>query len=321
MILRRDEENAETTILAEKKEEELRKQLEEVQKAAKEKANHLKAQLEAAHLLANKYKQQLLKDKLQPGDVHVKLPAGLSKEMHLDVNNSNNTDQLRNFEHSLDQVTGINKRGADEAKNNTKHVLPGKVDEDLAKIKANPKAEAANDKKKEMDKEKERKDAKEAAEEHQKERTATQEAKKAELAAETSKEAKKERCTEDDCPLKVMDKSLVIDTNSIKKIEQNAEHGHGLAKSQALAMISNLQKRISNDFKHVTGFGEHQEHILDIRKVHKDSASALGQKVALSLVHDSETGIVFLHFLLLFLSWKMPLAGTSKCCIFFVHPF
>ena len=298
MILRRDEENAETTILAEKKEEELRKQLEEVQKAAKEKANHLKAQLEAAHLLATKYKQQLLKDKLQPGDVHVKLPAGLSKEMHLDVNNSNNTDQLRNFEHSLDQVTGINKQGADEAKNNNKNVLPRKVEEALAKIKANPKAEAANDKKMEMEKEKERKDAKEA----EKERTAAQEAKKAELAAVTSKEAKKERCTEDDCPLKVMDKSLVIDTNSIKKIEQNAEHGHGLAKSQALAMISNLQKRISNDFKHVTGFGEHQEHILDMRKVHKDTASALGQKVALSLVHDSERGIVFLHFLLRFLS-------------------
>ena len=285
MILRRDEENAETTILAEKKEEELRKQLEEVQKAAKEKANHLKAQLEAAHLLANKYKQQLLKDKLQPGDVHVKLPAGLSKEMHLDVNNSNNTDQLRNFEHSLDQVTGINKQGADEAKNNNKNVLPRKVEEALAKIKANPKAEAANDKNMENEKEKERKDAKQA-----------------ELAAETSKEAKKERCTEDDCPLKVMDKSLVIDTNSIKKFEQNAEHGHGLAKSQALAMISNLQKRISNDFKHVTGFGEHQEHILDMRKVHKDTASALGQKVALSLVHDSERGSVFLHFLLRFLS-------------------
>ena len=137
-VLRLDEENAETTILAEKKEEELRKQLEEVQKAAKEKANHLKAQLEAAHLLANKYKQQLLKDKLQPGDVHVKLPAGLSKEIHLDVNNSNNTDQLRNFEHSLDQVTGINKRGVDEAKNNTRRVLPEKEEEALAKIQATP---------------------------------------------------------------------------------------------------------------------------------------------------------------------------------------
>ena len=49
---------------------------------------------------------------------------------------------------------------------------------------------------------------------------------------------------------------------------------------------TNSQSKIQNDFKTVTGFAFHQEHILDVKKVSKETASELGQDVELSLLRE-----------------------------------
>ncbi len=61
-----------------------------------------------------------------------------------------------------------------------------------------------------------------------------------------------------------MDKVTVVDGNSIHKLEDRAENGRGKDKMQALFLISQLQSKIQNDFKAVTGFALHQEHILEV---------------------------------------------------------
>ena len=83
-----------------------------------------------------------------------------------------------------------------------------------------------------------------------------------------------------------MDKVTVVDGNSIHKLEDRAENGRGKDKMQALFLISQLQSKIQNDFKAVTGFALHQEHILDVKKAYKETASELGQEVELSLIRE-----------------------------------
>ena len=307
--LRRDEENAETTILAEKKETELKEQLAAVREQAKEKAAHLEAKLKAAASLAKKYKKLVAKDKL-PDGLHVDLPAGLAQEVGMSDGTLNSSDHLKKMAAAAEAEEREVKRAARKA-----HEMDL---EQQKKAAARVKAEALAASKVEERKEKELEERKQrlakesekrkaaaaaaaAAEEEKKmeaERKVRQElaehkaqvakAKAEELAAKKKKkaEARKVRCTKDHCDLSTMDKVIVVNGKSIHQLQDTVEHGHGSSKVQALAMIRQLQNQIANDFKQVTGFAHHQEHILDAKKVSKDTAFMLGQKVELSLIHS-----------------------------------
>jgi len=325
--LRRDEENAETTILAEKKEYEIRKQLEALQMHAKLKAQHLTNQLNAAHILALKYKQEVVADALPTG-VHVNLPLGLAKEVGMVSASMRNSTALlgASFAKQLNKITGA---AAADAVQATKAVVANaqkaKIEQQkqaAARAKATAeearkeaarteKIEEAEDRKEKREKEivaalaaKERKEKREnervaakAAAEAAKQKLAAEQAATAKqhtakLAVEKKKEEMKEeqrklRCTHDNCPLDTMDAATVVNGDSIHKMEHLAQEGHGVAKSQALAMFERLTSQIQSDFSQVTGFAQHQEHVLDVKHITKDTASYLGQQVALSLVRDS----------------------------------
>ena len=327
--LRRDEENAETTILAEKKEDEIKRQLEAVQEAAKAKARHLQAQLDAARRLARKYQLAVSSDKLPKG-VHVDLP----KDLFPSVDKGGNATAGS----VLDQMTAAAE--ADERKAAAAATAAHKAElehEKRVAARAKARAEAAEQaaeaakkaaerkqrREKEAQEEAQRK-AREAAErkkrdeeraEQAKARAAAAQARAAKLeAAKKKEEARALRCTDDNCPLSTMDKVTVVDGDSIQKMEERAENGRGKDKLQALAMIRQLQSKIKRDFQAVTGFAQHQvplsvlarfrfvahtpvltpvltrralcgqEHILDVKKVSKDTTFMLGQKVELSLI-------------------------------------
>lgn len=305
--LRMDEENAETTILAEKKEAEIKKQLQAVRQAAELKARKLQAQLDAAHTLALKYTEEVQKLKL-PSSVHFNLPAGLAKEVGetKDLDTKNNTALLgkieSSFEHSLDQINGDkdaeNDKEAAElakaAKDKADAARKAKLERLEAKQEAEEKDAKAKLAKRKAAEAKAAAAAKAAKEKEEKERAAAAAKEAAELAAAAAAKKKKEeevRCTEVSCPLGEMDKATVVDGSSIHNMEKEVEQGHGMAKSQALAMITKLQSQIQDDFKKVTGFATYQEHVLDAKKVAHDTASMLGRETALSLMNQNVHGI------------------------------
>jgi membrane protein involved in colicin uptake len=299
--LRRDEENAETTILAKKKEYEIKRQLQAVQDAAHAKAKHLEAELAAAHRLALKYQKAVSADKL-PDGLHVDLPKRLFPGVDSGVNTKSGS--------VLDQMTAaaeVEERKATAAAKEAHQAEREREKQAAAhaKAKADAAEKAAEAAKKAAErKERQAKEAKEEAEHKAKEEAqrkkldeerakraralaAAAKASAAKLEADRKKEeARALRCTDDNCPLSTMDKVTVVDGDSIHKLEDRAENGRGKDKVQALAMISQLQSKIQNDFKAVTGFALHQEHILDVKKVSKETASELGQEVELSLMRE-----------------------------------
>jgi len=282
--LRRDEENAETTILAQKKEMELRRELAAVQAAAVAKARRLERKLNAAHALELKYKQVVGQDKLPQGE-QTDLPADQTAEMG-GSNSTNSSSVLgRAFTRELDQITHVARKQAEAAKEKEERIAAAAK----ARARAAEKAEQAKEAEAKRQQEVVREEEQEAAD---KARRAQEHAAAAKKAAELlrKEEARKVRCTEDNCPLDTMDKVMVVDGSSIHQMEKQAESGHGMAKSQALAMIEKLREKIKNDFNQVTGFATHQEHILDVKKVSKDTAFMLGQQVALSFTTDHSSG-------------------------------
>jgi hypothetical protein len=295
--LRRDEENAETTILAKKKENEIKKQLQAVQDAAHAKAKHLEAELAAAHRLALKYQKAVSADKL-PDGLHVDLP----KRLFPGVNNhgsGSGLDQMTAAAEVEERKATAAAKEADQAEREREKQAAAQ-----AKAKADAAEQAAEAAKKAAErKERQAKEAKEetehkAKEEAQRKKQDEERAKRAralaaaakasaaKLEADRKEEARAIRCTDDNCPVSTMDKVTVVDGDSIHKLEDRAENGRGKDKMQALAMISQLQSKIQNDFKAVTGFALHQEHILDVKKVSKETASELGQDVELSLLRE-----------------------------------
>lgn len=274
--LRRDEENAETTILAKKKEYEIKRQLQEVKDAAQAKAKHLEAELAAAHRLALKYQKAVSADNL-PDGLHVDLPKRLFPGVDSGVNTTSGS--------VLDQMTAeVEERKATAAEKEAHQAERER--EKQAAAQANAKADAAEKaaeaaKKAAERKERQAKEAKEEAEqkakgEAQRKKLDEERAKRRALAAAAKvsaakleadrkkEEARALRCTDDNCPLSTMDKVTVVDGNSIHKLEDRAENGRGKDKMQALFLISQLQSKIQNDFKAVTGFALHQEHILEV---------------------------------------------------------
>ena len=265
--LRKDEENAETTIIAEKKEREIRKQLAAVQAAAVAKAKRLEDKLNAAHQLALKYKEVIGQDTPLPQEEKADA-AGLTAGAAT-LNSTKVLGKL--FTRKLDQITLEAAKEAEGVKQAKK--------KSAAEAEAAARArKAAEDRKAKAKREEEQKAAAKAI--RLKEQAAAAQ-KKAELLKK--EQARKVRCTEDHCPLETMDNVMVVNGDSIHHMEKEAEDGHGVAKSQALAMIEKLREKIRSDFSQVTGFATHQEHILDVKKVSKDTAFMLGQEVALSL--------------------------------------
>ena len=273
--LRKDEENAETTIIAEKKEREIRKQLAAVQAAAVAKAKRLEDKLNAAHRLALKYQEVIVHDTTLPQEEKADA-AGLTAG----VATLNSTNVLgKSFTRKLDKITQKAAKEAEAAKQAKKK--PAAESEAATRAR-----KAAEDRKTKAKREEEQKAAAKAI--RLQEKTAAAQ-KKAELLKK--EQARKVRCTEDHCPLKTMDNVMVVNGDSIHHMEKEAEDGHGVAKSQALAMIEKLREKIRSDFSQVTGFATHQEHILDMKKVSKDTAFMLGQEVALSLDRGTDQAV------------------------------
>ena len=293
--LRRDEENAETTILAEQKEEQIKKKLLEVKQAANIKVEKLRHQLQSAQTLAEKYAQEA-GQKVEP------------MTSHLEDKTATDDDLLKKyFAQSLEKITDDvdhheDRKQKDTAKQSEKDQKVAREKEHVrkeqeAKAKAKRQAEEAAAAKEKAAQAKAAQEkaakAKAAKEKLAKERAAAAKEKSDMLAAEQKREeARKFRCTKDHCPLGVMDHVAVVNGGKIHKMEQLLESGHGAAKSQALAMIQELQSKIKNDFNQVTGFARHQEHVLDEKKVKHDTAYMLGRKVALSEAGDTANGLL-----------------------------
>jgi len=333
--LRSDEENAETTILAKKKENEIRQQLQAVKMEALERTAHLNNQLKAAHILALKYKQEVVTDKLPTGVRIADMPEGLAKEVGMDRSSTSNSTAAAvlgaSFEKQLEQITEDAAADAGKAKTVQAQARKDKIEEEK-KAAAREKDTAKKAKKEAASKEKARK-VEARKEQQKKERAATKMAKeklKVEQAAavkskvaklEAARKEKKERqvrCTSDHCPLDEMDQVAVVNGNSIHKMEHLAQDGHGLARSQARAMFQRLTSKIQSDFKQVTGFAQHQEHILDVKKAEKDTASFLGQQVALSVAKDPAHGLS-LFLSLSFLSRQITaLADYTRLALCFL---
>lgn len=299
--LRRDEENAETTILAKKKEYEIKRQLQAVQDAAQAKAKHLEAELAAAHRLALKYQKAVSADKL-PDGLHVDLPKRLFPGVDSGVKTKSGSvlDQMTaSAEVEERKATAAAKEVHQAEREREKQAAAHAKDRADAAEKAAEAAKKAAERKERQAKEAKKEAEHKAKEEVQRKDLDEERAKRARALATAAKanaakleadrkkeEARALRCTDDNCPLSTMDKVTVVDGDSIHKLEDRAENGRGKDKMQALAMISQLQSKIQNDFKAVTGFALHQEHILDVKRVSKETASELGQEVELSLMRE-----------------------------------
>ena len=264
--LLRDEENAETTLLAQEKEAEIRKKLQAVKDLARLKSQQLQAQLASVRALARQYQQKV--DSNKGMNASAKLNSRQDAGMPSDA---------ATFAGFIDRFVSkqvdrkVDASSEDLAESKAEHRKRNEAKAHKAMLKAalatqaRKKAAAALQAKAPAAKIKFR----EPASEHQK---------------EPKQEMKpKVRCTDDSCPLNEMEQVSVVNRGKIHKMEQLAERGHGVAKSQALAMIRRMQTSIIKDYAAVTGFARHQEHVLDRKKVEKDTALMLGKEVALSL--------------------------------------
>ena len=64
-----------------------------------------------------------------------------------------------------------------------------------------------------------------------------------------------EKCTESDCPMEAA-ASLIGNREMIHKVARLAQTGEGESKAKAMKFVESLQKQISDDYKHVMGFGK-----------------------------------------------------------------
>ena len=262
--LLRDEENAETTLLAQEKEAEIRKKLKAVQDSARLKAQQLQAQLASVRALALQYQQK------------VDTTKGMNASATLSRQDAGMSDAAtfagfidRFISKQVDRKVDASSEALAESKAEHRKRNEAKAQKAMLKAalatQARKKASAALQAKAPAAKIKFR----EPASKHSKEP-------KQEMKPKVS-------CTDDSCPLNEMEQASVVNRGKIHKMEQLAERGHGVARSQALAMIRRMQTSIIKDYAAVTGFARHQEHVLDRKKVKKDTALMLGKEVALSL--------------------------------------
>eukprot|EP00286_Rhodomonas_abbreviata_P011617 CAMPEP_0181316904 /NCGR_PEP_ID=MMETSP1101-20121128/16143_1 /TAXON_ID=46948 /ORGANISM="Rhodomonas abbreviata, Strain Caron Lab Isolate" /LENGTH=469 /DNA_ID=CAMNT_0023424181 /DNA_START=33 /DNA_END=1442 /DNA_ORIENTATION=+ len=269
------EKEAESVVQAKHQEYELQAQLQNVKKAAAEKAKEIEAKLNAVRVTASKYSSIVSNPLDTNGADATKLHSSSSASavIRAAAPSNGNTHVEEEIKQLQQQVASLDaKRRAVREKvdhieqRETEHRV---VAAKSASIPAERPVEAAAV-------------HKEPAESNVQEKAHAEQVQPlAPKSSSLKSKILKPLCTENNCDISAEDKSVVTDGPNIHKMMEMAEDGDGSRKKKAMEAVKSLQEEIKADFKNVQDFAFHQEHVLD--QVRRGTAAELGHEVMLAV--------------------------------------